>query len=435
MGRPNLGDLKIERNPCEMVEKDHFKTAWASCHIPTCRNTYSVVNTDDLNVKPTCHECRVRSKTQESEECMLCHNKYCSPGGSAMCAMNQQIKYCDADSVPEALLIAQKRGLFVCPRCVARPKDMIVEKDYTIKELIAQNPVLEQVLPYTPYKILIGEAPLWKKVNAVRENECDISNKRLRDPTEKQIINSAAVIKSCHQALLLNDASLTCSLCVSDAASLHLICGNNGCGYRACKSCIYEWYGLIRMGQIVIQSNCKCPFCKLQPKFEVIKKIGDITRIKGLRTTKTTKEIEWDPRTIYAACIRCMHLKPAFERACNDAANEVAANGANEVVAVSQYVCDPCRHKETMGASKDVVFKECPKCGVATEHGGGCHHMTCANSACGVHWCWVCRQYQYKNIPFTSGSIYDHMAKCGGIFPNAGPLIEDDEYEYDDDDF
>jgi len=38
-----------------------------------------------------------------------------------------------------------------------------------------------------------------------------------------------------------------------------------------------------------------------------------------------------------------------------------------------------------------VISKPCPGCRTPTERDGGCMHMICTKSGCGLHWCWVCQ--------------------------------------------
>ncbi|XP_013383426.1 ATP-dependent RNA helicase DEAH12, chloroplastic-like [Lingula anatina] len=55
--------------------------------------------------------------------------------------------------------------------------------------------------------------------------------------------------------------------------------------------------------------------------------------------------------------------------------------------------------------------RKCPQCKAPIEKNGGCNHMTCLS--CKKHICWQC------NAIFDSGTVcYDHLTRCGGIFPN-----------------
>lgn len=61
-----------------------------------------------------------------------------------------------------------------------------------------------------------------------------------------------------------------------------------------------------------------------------------------------------------------------------------------------QYNINPERVAEARWdeASKviiKVLTKPCPQCRTPTERDGGCMHMVCTRSGCGLEWCWVCQ--------------------------------------------
>ncbi|XP_065062632.1 uncharacterized protein LOC135689367 [Rhopilema esculentum] len=61
-------------------------------------------------------------------------------------------------------------------------------------------------------------------------------------------------------------------------------------------------------------------------------------------------------------------------------------------------------------------IRECPKCNNLIEENGGCMHVSCN---CGAHICWRCM----KTFS-SSGDCYDHLGRCGGIFPgNMDPPV------------
>jgi hypothetical protein len=194
----------------------------------------------------------------------------------------------------------------------------------------------------------------------------------------------------------------------------------------------------VKIGQVVAQGNTQCPFCKKSPKFEVIKKL-EMRHLRNLRPTKQNKGVvcQWNPQHIYAACSRCLLIKPAFDRVC-----------AGVVPQVINYVCDECNQNIRIQSSSDIidqakkaVVKQCPSCKTDTIHAGGCNHMTCTMKVdadvgedkpkriCDTHWCWTCGASEKDGVVFDAVNIYEHMADCGGIFPDEANNDDDDDYD------
>lgn len=62
----------------------------------------------------------------------------------------------------------------------------------------------------------------------------------------------------------------------------------------------------------------------------------------------------------------------------------------------SDYAVDPqraatARWDEATAVTIKVITKPCPQCRTPTERSGGCMHMVCTRSGCGLEWCWVCQ--------------------------------------------
>jgi hypothetical protein len=395
----------------EICEKNK-DTHWAQCW--TCKSNYSVTTIDQLKVRAKCHDCRFGNKPQ-IVECVECLGKYLSPGGSAILAMRRYMSSLhESPELQERLALADSNGDFICPRCLVHPDTMKMEVDVKISALIDENPNLQTIIPFTPYATLVDKkTKLWKRVLQVKYEPKEMTIDKLKY-NGFTIHTPEMVAKSTVDTLLNHDGFASCGMCASDVPVREMVPWCGYCPNHGCRRCIDAVYGQFKMGTVVSQSIVSCPFCKSAPKYNVVRNM-QLRHVRNLRPTRQNKgEIcTWEPREIYASCIRCLCIKPALSREC-----------AQEVPRLDNWICTDCVSAQPVSTDKvsEIAGKHCPQCDAFTEHIGGCHHMSCP---CGSHWCWVCRGQ------FTSEEIYDHMAGCGGIFPrNAGDDDDYDDYDY-----
>lgn len=395
-----VGDIAVE------TTQDTF---WAQCR--RCHVNYSVVEVAKLIVHPKCHYCRQKEEAP-FVECRLCHHKYVSQEHAAQRAMN------DASSdttgrIAEAIEASE----FVCPRCVHNPRDMVSGANVKILDIMNENPQLKASLP----DIFSSGEKLWKRVVRLYPNK-EVFGPDFTEPECKEaageekkeeqeigqltyqgypIFDSPSVSDLITETLTTHTGVEACQLCASDVSVFNIVpvCGH--CPQRVCRKCTATWYGSVQVGHVVSQSHTQCPFCKAVPIFQITKKMA-LGHIRNIRQTKSSADIcSWQHNKIFALCTDCMQLKPAFDREC-----------AAAIPSVSDFRCESCLPL-SIG---DVEGKQCPGCGIVTQKNGGCNHLHCA--ACDCHWCWECARCEdVTGEAFDGETVYDHMAKCAGIFP------------------
>jgi len=411
--RRNLTERGCETNPTKINEKWVKETSWVQCG--TCVGSYSVTVPGDLHCRPKCYPCREGRRADKTVvECSLCLNKYLSPGGSAWRAMTDKIAECienDNQEGADKLQAALNDKKFICPRCFVHPKDMIGVVEIQLSEIIKYNPTMIHEIPYTPYETLVdAKTKLWRRVMEVNH---DLHGKRRTVCLPLiykgyTIHDSDHVIQTFKNTLMTHDGIMMCNTCISDVSVRDMVPACGHCQNKMCKDCVRSWYSDVRIGCVVSESNTKCPYCKSTPTYATIKGLP-LGYLKNVRKTKRNhgNVCPWNPSDIYASCAMCLNIVPALARECAQAAPDLI-----------NYNCDDCQNKITKDYKAQT--KDCPSCGVTTEKTGGCNHITCR---CRAHWCWTC------NERFDYSVIYNHMAGCGGVFPDG---FEDD-YDYDDD--
>lgn len=418
------------KTPSTIVEN---KTDISLAQCSSCRGNYGISCPEHLNVRPKCYNCRFNVKN-DLAECFLCLGKYVNPGNSALIALVDK----QSSDVNELLDYAVKNNKFVCPRCndfYKRSKtdfdldklqdtvDTIAELDVKISDLIKQNTDLIKFIPIDEFDTLVGnQLSLWKKVIKCKETNRTETDKNIKLSFYGYSVHKCVeVIDNLLQTLTTHSGIETCQMCVSDVPVRNVHSACTKCRNRLCENCIKGWYSQVSIGSLVTQGTCYCPFCKEAPIFKTIRGLV-IRHVRNLRVTKANKGVlcEWNPKYVYGVCVDCLNLKPAFEREC-----------IKELPNVTNFVCTECTElreiKKTAHLNQDEQFvlnkKVCPNCKAPTEKAGGCNHITCI---CGTHWCWVCEGNKFSDdTVFDSRTIYDHMAKCGGIF-SADINIEDD---------
>jgi hypothetical protein len=375
-----------ETDPKKYFEVSDNDTHWAQCR--TCHANYGVT-ASAISVPPKCYDCRSGTRA-ETVVCEMCHHKYLSPGGSAMKALLEEDP--DADG-------------FICPRCDVHPSDMITDVQTTIRDLIAENPGLQALVPVNDYKLLMDSSKkLWRKA---LKCELTTTQEAKLEPIFYHgfAVHRREVVARNIVSILTNTKTTTacCVLCLNTEVPLRNIvpsCGS--CQARICRECVTAWYSQAVVGAIVSENHVQCPFCKCPPSFETVK------HLQVRHFLKKSLLCKWEPEFVYACCARCLFLKPCMRRAC-----------AGEMPTLLDFKCDDCKTPaknllESAACASE--SKECPNCRAPTEHNGGCNHMTCR---CLAHWCWACGQSGDDYfVEFTRSNIYDHMAGCGGIFPN-----------------
>jgi hypothetical protein len=298
---------------------------------------------------------------------------------------------------------------------------MMVKIDVPIIKMIQQNKELEQFIPLKPFSGVIDtQVKLWQRVLRIEESKVpDASEVQNVKYNGFQVHNPQDVVLTLIDRLLNGDGTATCGLCVNDVPVKNMMdaCGN--CPHSICRDCVNNWY-TAKIGCVIQEGHCKCPFCKSAPKYSVIKNTS-LSQIRNIRPTKRNMGnlCQWDPRTVYATCTNCLMVAPALGRNCAAARAGAAEAGAAE--AIVRFVCDTCRENHLKAADDYVaVTKICPNCKNAVEKNGGCNHITCV---CNALWCWTCGSgVDDDGIPFTEYSILGHIDRCDDD-------DDDDDYE------
>jgi len=422
-----------------LMSEDSNSTSFAQCSRPECRGVYSVRNTADLRVRPICHDCRARELTGDGVTCNRCCNHYLSPGGSARRAMEEAMtRYRDNNEPDKAsmLSVALSTGTFVCPGCVGCPQDMVLQVPVTIRRLIEENPWLKTLVPIDNYQGMMDQkVKFWERVRTLKTHVLSNDGEMKIEELEYNgliVHNPREVVRAMLDALMNNSGMECCPLCADDVSVANLVpaCGN--CPNRICRKCSHHCYSGVVVGEVVAHGQTVCPFCKTPPKHRLVRNKGMVLgHLRNVRPNRQLPMCRWDPRTIYASCLKCLCVMPALDRVCAQAAPEIHG-----------FTCDGCRETEREMKAVSLLDaadtapdgKQCPGCGASTHHGGGCNHMTCTNrlkdaegkvqEECATHWCWHCGVGGDDIGPFDDTNIYDHMARCGGIFP-INPVHDD----------
>jgi hypothetical protein len=273
---------------------------------------------------------------------------------------------------------------------------------------------LIESIPVDKYDILTSNTlPVWKRVITCNERQSN----EIVDPNDinqltynkRPIFNKSKVARQIVDTLVNHNGTDICQMCLSDVPTRNMTSACGNCSNRVCEQCVDTWFAQTKIGNIVFEGHCLCPFCKKVPRFHTIRHV-DLCRILNLRPTKRNKNktCDWDPKSVYAFCIKCNNLKVAMLKECTQF----------ELPVITNFVCGDCHTLSIIDDAESIDklnIKSCPNCQTSTEHNGGCNHISCP---CGAHWCWVCNSASSDDGElFDNNSIYDHMADCGGIFP------------------
>ena len=330
-------------------------------------------------------------------------------------------------------------GEWMCPMCIHDPTGMIKTTAVKIGDIIAQNPKVVSCIINHELVALANDIKLNKRERIVKGMKVNNTTLTNYDDSMGLVVdklpihNPAKVILAIRERILSSEHRSTCQTCCADVEDRNIVspCGN--CDNHICKKCRENWFSQVIVGEVVSKTHTKCPYCKATPKHASIKGLP-ISHLRNIRRRKDShvELCEWDSRTIYAVCQSCLYVQPALARECAAAIPEV-----------KNFVCEECRDKERRSNSSSLLdqaqdaepTKPCPGCTTATIKNGGCNHITCPVPTCGAHWCWTCGAGSAGDVPFNSGSIYNHMARCGGIF--SGDPVErgnvDDPFAYESD--
>lgn len=389
-----------------MRDADERKTYYVQCH--TCYAVYGVCCKSYLNVRPKCHYCRF-DLPPETVRCEQCLNKYMSPGGSSLRAMQQAVhEYGVKGEVEKVDKINDiiERGSFICPRCVNNPAGTVVKIDLPVIDILNENPGLIQFLPIQPFnKLMDKNVKLWKRMMDVQLKNVKFEESEHPDEMLYHglvVHNIPDAWKSIYDTLFTHEGIVECPMCIDDIPVRNVVRSCGSCNNFICKPCRDGWYSQVKIGGVVLESNTRCPYCTKPPKGSLVRDL-DLGKLKNVRKTKANQGVvcDWDPHMVYAACQYCRVVKPALTKEC-------AAN----IPEIKDYTCNVCRLDQVAAILETALdapdSKPCPGCGIQTFKDGGCNHITCMT--CDIHWCWTCGQ------EFGNDEIYDHMADCGGIF-------------------
>lgn len=407
-----------DRNRCGLCISEYYEPDsrggssdsgyWVQCR--TCTVNYTVVCVGALNVEPKCYYCRERGYGSPFVECGMCLGKFANPGGSVEIEAKRVRKRLEDAKDPKTGLF---RAGFVCPRCIHDASGMVVDHDIKIRTLFDQNPILAGFSPLQPFSALVApNIALWKRALNLKRPLTQVSvpkdSKKIY-LNHFRILDSTGVIENVMKTLVDHSGIEICPMCIEETSAFNMIpaCGN--CKNRICRTCSESWYSQVKIGHMVSEGNCRCPFCKTIPKYAIISKL-ELRFVRGLRITKACKVVcDWDPKYVFGICKECTFIKPMIERDCA---------AGTEALQKMKFKCSDCsRALEDAKSTTELGYKLCPNpdCKIPTDKSGGCNHITCGS--CGIHWCWTCERLAFDNgTEFDSHNIYDHMMdECGGI--------------------
>lgn len=370
--------LEVEKNP--NVEKSIMERC------KSCKCIYSIIapiqKIKYYRSEPKCHYCRMKSELSAPQgftnkefsfggphtpyiKCVACSNKFVCPTASL-----------------------QPRQDFICAVCEKTPHLGKREVVFTLKTLIEENPKLLNLfgIDASSATYIFQNLSLYKLRDKITFSECNMENIPIT-------INSIDVLNK--EELILNilnqvdSGSIlqTCDLCFEgvEISKFASACGK--CNYQLCKTCLKNWYGDPKPGNIVLPPRLQCPFCKQKPLWSVIKLYN-----KHLANIMSGGDNPFDTQWYVAWCTQCYKLKRHSERACSQ-----------ETPYTTNFICEDCSTNNT-----PLNIKKCPSCDIITEKTSGCSHITCLVPTCGAHWCWEC------NGEFTNATIYRHMIQQHG---------------------
>ncbi|KAF7563543.1 hypothetical protein G7046_g596 [Stylonectria norvegica] len=370
---------------------------WVECNRAACRAQYVVYNPDALNVRAKCYYCRHedgRSKRVGQApvvECSKCLSCIIWPVEYRPKDMDLSAYECAACTSNVATIITQETSAKDLSQENGR-EWLLTDKESTIREPFGGRSVF-----YTASNANLEKLATSVEILPDSMAKLTIAGKLVQNEAEVK-----ASLK--HWVISRRTEAGVCSLCFSNVrkTDLRRACGRAGCHQMICNGCTKDWYGLNASGRIINVAALSCPFCRRRPAPKTVAPFG-LAQLGNLRAA-----VEEAGTWVYAWCSGCGFAKQHVERAC-------AAGAPPEV---SGWRCEGCNVVD----SKDIVAKDCPRCGVATQKTYGCDHISCP---CGAHWCYACG----KDVGYDK--IYAHMSDEHGGWWGGGDEEEDEDDEYD----
>lgn len=385
-------------NPKVLKDSGNEKAKWVKCI--TCEGKYTAATGYmERPQSAQCHYCRYDSgRKSPTVDCSCCNKRFLNPGNSAFIAMNEFIKTTTDSKKAELVRNRLKKSEFICPICVSDGSARKIEANITIQELIEQVSGITEMLPVQPYHRLMNTSrPFWQRVLDVKVIS-EIPVIPVSQLSGSKIYNIYKVVNEALHTLSNDSGIVVCDLCILETPVQNMVKACGKCNNNICRKCSESWYSP-KIGTLVNEGNCRCPFCKEIPKRSLLKNY-EIGKVKNLFKTRLNKGItcDWDSKFYYGICGRCYTLQPAVEKSC-----------AGTMPEVRNFICEGCSELHKAKSASDLDIRKCPRCSENIERSGGCNHITCR---CGSHWCWHCGK------EFPEATIYDHMTGCGGIFPD-----------------
>lgn len=386
-------------------DTESTEATWVECSIAQCRAQYIVYRVEGLNVRAKCHFCReagiqANDKSQAKSKCPYVECSRC---------LNRMIY--PKPYRPSSFDVKT----WLCVACDSG-KQSVVDRETTAQALRAENG--------TSWLIQHGELDRFTELFSGRTMYHTIKQEGLWrfGPALKILPKFDAKgnpyvltlrSKPLHNVLEVHEQLLswvkqrrtelgTCSLCFSDLRKDMLLeaCGRSGCHQRICKGCMDGWYGLNHQGQVINTAALSCPFCRRQPRAQILAKYGQ--RIHAVAGLKAAVEETGD--WIHAWCYVCGYAKRYVERSCARAAPAVPDGG---------FMCSDCQQSvlDTKTLAK-LRTKKCPGCGIMSEKTDGCDHVCC--TVCNTDWCFACGEGGGED---GSAWVYDHISTVhGGLY-------------------
>jgi len=384
-------------NPKVLKDSGNEKAKWVKCI--TCEGKYTAATGYmERPQSAQCHYCRYDVYGRTSlVGCVCCNKKFLNPNNSAAIAMDEFSKTTTDSKKSELVRTHLKKSEFICPICVNGGSARKMEVNMTIQELIAEIAGVTEMLPVQPYHRLMNSSiPFWKRVLDVKLIS-EIPKIPVSQVSGSKICDIVKVTSEILDTLTNDSGIVVCDLCVLETPVQNMVKACGKCNNNICRKCSENWYSP-KIGTLVNEGNCRCPFCKEIPKKLAVKNY-EIGKIKNLFKTRQNKGVvcNWDAKFYHGICGECRLLQPAVEKSC-----------AGTMPEIRNFICNGCSELHKAKSASDLDIRNCPRCSERIERTGGCNHITCR---CGSHWCWHCGK------EFPESTIYDHMTGCGGIFP------------------